>query len=350
MPIVAPGSKILVSGANGFIAVWLVRMLLEQGYAVRGTVRSKERSAFLIDMFKSYGDKFELVVVEDITKEGAFDEAVKGVDAIEHTASPFHYNVDDPKEFIEPAVNGTVGMLKSAVKNAPNVKRIVILASCACIQREAAEPLVFNENDWNDRSIETCERLGRDAAPSAKYSASKTLAEKAAWAFYREHEKNVNWDLVVINPPFVFGPPLHPVSSPAELNTSAKVWYNAVVVPNSSGQSNEHLATVGSCYVDVRDLAFSLTKSLTVTEAANERIIVCSGPFHWQDWIDASNSLSPPPVPGKVLAVGDPGAGKRNVYKINYDTSKEKRIFGLKYRMMEEIARDMLIDFERRGW
>ena len=68
MPVVAPGSKILVSGANGFIAVWLVRTLLEQGYAVRGTVRSKEKSAFLVDLFKSYGDKFELVVVEDITK------------------------------------------------------------------------------------------------------------------------------------------------------------------------------------------------------------------------------------------------------------------------------------------
>jgi len=68
MPVVAPGSKILVSGANGFIAVWLVRTLLEHGYSVRGTVRSKEKSAFLVDKFKSYGDKFELVVVEDITK------------------------------------------------------------------------------------------------------------------------------------------------------------------------------------------------------------------------------------------------------------------------------------------
>ena len=68
MPVIAPGSRILVSGANGFIAVWLVRYLLEQGFAVRGTVRSKEKAAFLIEMFKSYGDKFELVVVEDITK------------------------------------------------------------------------------------------------------------------------------------------------------------------------------------------------------------------------------------------------------------------------------------------
>jgi len=68
MTVVAPGSKILVSGANGFIAAWLVRILLEQGYSVRGTVRSKEKGTFLEDKFKSYGDKFELIVVEDITK------------------------------------------------------------------------------------------------------------------------------------------------------------------------------------------------------------------------------------------------------------------------------------------
>ena len=64
---------------------------------------------------------------------------MKGVDAIEHMASPFHENVDDPEgvfastpsasstsfrsytsensEFIRPAVDGTLGILKSALKN-----------------------------------------------------------------------------------------------------------------------------------------------------------------------------------------------------------------------------------------
>ncbi|KAF8342426.1 hypothetical protein F5887DRAFT_1076218 [Amanita rubescens] len=93
MPVVAPGSKILVSGANDFIAPSLNK----------GALRT--------------WDNFELVV-EDTTKEGAFDDAVKGIDAIQHAASPFHYNVDDPKELIEPDVNGAVGMLKSAMKNA----------------------------------------------------------------------------------------------------------------------------------------------------------------------------------------------------------------------------------------
>lgn len=30
-------------------------------------------------------------------QDGAFDEAVKGVDGIEHIASPVHLNADDPQ-------------------------------------------------------------------------------------------------------------------------------------------------------------------------------------------------------------------------------------------------------------
>jgi hypothetical protein len=66
--------------------------------------------------------------------------------------------------------------------------------------------------------------------------------------------------------------------------------------------------------------------------------------------VDVANSLSPPPIPGKALAVGIPGAGKTPALKFAYDTSKAERIFGLKYKPMEEVARDMLLDFGHRGW
>jgi nucleoside-diphosphate-sugar epimerase len=50
-------------------------------------------------------------------QEGAFDEVVKGVDAVIHPASPFHFKVTHPNELIEPAINGTVGVLRSIKKN-----------------------------------------------------------------------------------------------------------------------------------------------------------------------------------------------------------------------------------------
>ena len=72
MPSVDKGSKVLVSGANGYIAMWIVRTLLERGFTVRGTVRTEDKGKFLIKYFKSleYGDKFEVVVVDDIVKVG----------------------------------------------------------------------------------------------------------------------------------------------------------------------------------------------------------------------------------------------------------------------------------------
>lgn len=98
MPAITAPAKVLVSGANGFIAVWVVRTLLEHGYSVRGTVRSESKGTHLLNLFKDevLNGKFELVIVPDITAYGAFDDAVKGVDAIEHTASPFHFKADDP--------------------------------------------------------------------------------------------------------------------------------------------------------------------------------------------------------------------------------------------------------------
>lgn len=60
--------KVLVTGANGYIAVWVVKYLLERGYSVRGTVRSESKAKHLKDLFSTYGDKLEIVIVPDITK------------------------------------------------------------------------------------------------------------------------------------------------------------------------------------------------------------------------------------------------------------------------------------------
>jgi len=85
---------------------------------------SKDKGEFLIKKFGS--ENFSYVIVEDLENENGFDEAVKGVDAIEHTASPFHFKVEDPyKDLVNPAVNGTLSVLKSAQKNGDKVQRIV---------------------------------------------------------------------------------------------------------------------------------------------------------------------------------------------------------------------------------
>ncbi|KAG5719284.1 putative uncharacterized oxidoreductase [Termitomyces sp. T112] len=347
MPTVAPGDKVLVSGANGYIAIWVVRRFLEKGYAVRGTVRSVDKGKYLEEYFKSYGDKFEVVVVQDITKEGAFDEAVKGVDAVAHTASPFYLDAASVDELYKPAVNGTVSILKSAQKNGSHIKRVVVTSSTASVL-EIGVDKVFTEADWNEHAIREVEEQGDAALGMIKYRASKTLAEKAAWEFYNTNKANLKWDLSVLNPPFVFGPAIHELKSLDALNTSLRQWYDAVLGNN---QNETFLKVQGSTYIDVRDVAEAHTLALEKEAAGGERIIISAGSYVWQDWLDVARSLSPSPIPSHPnLPAGYPGAGATAKPPLSYDTSKAQRILGLKYRTKVEVTRDTLADFEKRGW
>ena len=139
-------------------------------------------------------------------------------------------------------MHGTTGILRSALQHAPSVKRIVVTSSCAAVLTPSTEPRVFSEEDWNEASIAEVKEKGRAAGAPAKYRASKTLAERAAWEFYEKHKSEVGWDLVVLNPPFVFGPFLHDVPNPESLNESARDWYDTVV---KGKKDNETLANVG---------------------------------------------------------------------------------------------------------
>ncbi|KAH7906352.1 hypothetical protein BJ138DRAFT_1162780 [Hygrophoropsis aurantiaca] len=345
--------KILVSGANGYIAIWVVRTLLERGYSVRSTVRSADKGKHLKGVFKDYGDRHEITVIPDITKKGAFDEAVKDVVAVEHVASPVTLQADDPYELITPAVNGTLSILQSILDHGISVKRVVITSSCAAVVREDPEPLELNESDWNEQSLEILEEGGPRLTGLVKYRASKTLAEKAAWKFWEENKDRVGWDLVVINPPYVFGPIIHEVTTPSSLNASMLDWYNYVAHPTHNFESQEFLATRGSNFVDVRDLAEAHTLALEKEDAGSKRIIVSAGVWKWQDFIDAANALSPPPKLSKPLPKGNPGAGSSNpatVHMVRFNTDRAKQIFGIKYRSISDITKDVLADFESKHW
>ncbi|CCM04248.1 uncharacterized protein FIBRA_06415 [Fibroporia radiculosa] len=341
MPTVSSG-RVLVTGANGYIAIWVVRRLLEQGYTVRGTVRSESKAEYLHQSFAAYGNKFETVVVEDITKLGAFDEAVKGMDAIEHVASPMHFNADDPDELIVPAVNGTTSLLESARVYGASVKRIVFTSSCAALMNVQDTPRVFTEADWNEQAIAEVREKGRAAAQQTKYRASKTLAERAAWNFMEKNKDALMWDLVVINPPQVYGPMLHEVPTPGALNASMHMWYSNVI----EGSLNAYqLATMGSVWVEVRDLADAHVLAIQKPEAGGERIIVSAPPFKWQDWLNAARACNLDTPPGNELY--DPA---KATHHVSVDTSKAAKLLGMTYRSPMESARDIAADLKTRGF
>ncbi|TEB22503.1 D-lactaldehyde dehydrogenase [Coprinellus micaceus] len=341
MPTISPPAVVLVTGANGYIPIWTVSSFLSRGYSVRGTVRSSAKGDHLLQYFSEYAKeggkdrvKLELVVVEDITKEGAFDEAVKGVDGIAHMASPFHENVDDPEEFIRPAVQGTLTLLRSAQAHAgPQLKRVVITSSCAAVITIQPTARTFSELDWNEQSIDEVKAQGRAAAPMTKYRASKTLAERAALEWFKERNGTLGWDVTWVNPPFVFGPAIHeiPGNKPENLNTSLKAWYDFVLdTKNPKGRD-----ALGDAHV----------LALEKEAAGGERIIVTAGAYVWQEWLDIANAVAPSIPKGypDILAGGPE-------YKVTYDTAKERRVLGVGYRTKEQTVKDTLADFKVRGW
>ncbi|KAI0260554.1 D-lactaldehyde dehydrogenase [Gloeopeniophorella convolvens] len=342
MPAVSAPAKVLITGANGYIAVWVVKSFLDAGYAVRGTVRSASKGEHLKTLFAGKGD-LEVVVVEDITKEGAFDEVVQGVDLVEHTASPFHFKATHPDDLIIPAVKGTVGILESVKKFGSSVKRVVITSSVAAVLRVTTEPATFDESSWNEPAIQEINEKGAASPPWTIYRASKTLAEKAAWEFYEKSKPSISWDLVVLNPPFVFGPPIHDVSSLTALNTSMQDLYDAVVL----GKRDDAGLTQSAEWIDVRDLGIAHRLAGEKEAAGGERIIVSSGQYFWQEIVDTANSITPAPLPN--LSKGKPELIKGRPYHVKYVTAKMKSILGLEPRPLSDMIRDTLEDFAQRN-
>ena len=85
------------------------------------------------------------------------------------------------------------------------MKRVVLTSSVVSVFEWVTEPRVFNETNWNNASVEAVKAKGSDADPFTVYMASKTLAEKAAWEFVNANKSKISWDLVAINPPWIFG-------------------------------------------------------------------------------------------------------------------------------------------------
>ncbi|KAH8924701.1 D-lactaldehyde dehydrogenase [Atractiella rhizophila] len=327
-------SRILVTGANGFIASYLVGLLLQKGHTVVCAVREASKAQRLLEIYSGFKERgrLEIAVVPEMKVDGAYDQAVEGCEGIVHAAAQMGMTAEHPEDIIVPTVNGTLSILKSAVNRGSSLKRIVYISSCTAINAAATEPCIVNEEVWNDGAIARCERLGKDAEGIDKYSASKTIAEKRAWEFVKKHRPS--WDLVTICPPWVFGPVIHTTDDTP--NFTNQCLRTCLREGTYFGLSL--LTEPGHGWVDSRDVAAACVKALEVPEAGGERIIVNAGEFVWQDFVCAANSLRPNPNLQTYL------------HRLVHDRTKEKRILAMKYRSMEETVCDMLVQFEREKW
>lgn len=262
---------VLVTGVSGYIASHVAKLLLEEGYKVRGTVRSLSNEAKVEPLKNLVPDaKFPIELVEaDLTKEEGWDKAVDGCTGIMHMASPFPDMVSttvSEEDLIKPAKEGTLIVLKAAAAHAGTVKRVVVTSSFASVHGEASvDPeKSYNEEDWTNS----------EATDLDAYTKSKVLAEKAAWDYVKELPDDQKFELSVINPVFVLGPPLM-----ESHKNSTSVSYMMQIVNRTYPAVPKVMFPV----CDVRDVAKAHVKAMTLPEAANHRHIISTDSFWMKD-------------------------------------------------------------------
>ena len=144
-------SKVLVTGASGYIALHVVDQLVKGGYRVRGTVRSLNNDRKVKPLLKlGQGAKYPIELVEaDLLCANSWKKAAEGVDVVMHTASPviLDENVAE-EEIVRPAVEGTLNVLNAAL--AAGVKRVVLTSSVIAIGDFQNQDEQKSEDDWAD--------------------------------------------------------------------------------------------------------------------------------------------------------------------------------------------------------
>nr|AXM90737.1 dihydroflavonol 4-reductase [Mangifera indica] len=246
------GKVVCVTGASGFIASWLVKLLLERGYTAKATVRNpddpKMKHLHELDGAEERLHLFKASLLE----EGSFDAAVDGCVGVFHTASPLTTTAKDPQaELIDPAVKGTLNVLRSCAK-VESVKRVVITSSLTSV--------IFNGKPLNpDVVVDETWFSDPTFCKESKYwyHLSKTLAEETAWRFAKE--KGI--DLVTLHPGLVIGPILQ-----STLNFSVEVIFN-IINGVQSFPSPFRL-------VDVRDVAYAHIQALEVPIASGRYLLI----------------------------------------------------------------------------
>uniref|UniRef100_A0A0E0LDM5 NAD-dependent epimerase/dehydratase domain-containing protein n=1 Tax=Oryza punctata TaxID=4537 RepID=A0A0E0LDM5_ORYPU len=178
---------VCVTGAGGFVASWLVKLLLSRGcYTVHGTVRDPgdAKNAHLMSLDGAV-ERLRLFKA-DLLDYGSVAAAIAGCDDV------FHVDI------LAPAVTGTTNVLKACSE--AKVGRVVVVSSvsAAMVNPNWPEGKAIDEDCWSD--VDYCR------ATKNWYTLGKTIAEIEAF----DHAKRSGLDLVTLCPSLVIGPLLQP--------------------------------------------------------------------------------------------------------------------------------------------
>lgn len=348
MPLLIDTSApVLVTGATGYVAGWIVKALLEAGVSVHAAVRAPEdeaKTAHLRAIADTTPGTLTLFKA-DLLDQGSYAQAMAGCAIVFHTASPFTLNVGDAQaDLVDPAVNGTRNVLETASAT-PTVRRVVLTSSVAAIYGDNADIASapggrLDETVWNTTSSLT----------NNPYSYSKTKAEQAAWEMA---QAQAQWDLVVVNPSLVIGPALQ--ARPTSESFS-------ILRQMASGRMKAGAPRWGMGCVDVRDLAQAHLAAAYLPQAEGRNIVSAVD----TDFVQMAETLLPSygaayPLPRKALpkwlvwliaplARMSRESVTRNVdVPFRADNTKAVNALGLSYRPLAESMTEMFAQMIESG-
>ncbi|KAJ5580526.1 hypothetical protein VI817_009794 [Penicillium citrinum] len=288
------GSRILVTGANGYISTHVVDQLLGLGYSVRGTLRTEK--PWLNEYFlNKYGKgRFETVVIS-LQNKDEVDRALDGVDGLIHLATDLSFS-SDPNAVIPWVAQAAKDILEIASRKS-SIKRVVLASSSTAAYMTWPEPngRQIDTNSWNDAGVAAAwdESTPEQKKPMTVYAASKTEAERQAWKWVEE--KNPGFVLNSVLPCFNVGKVIFP-----EAQGSTMGFVRALLKGDASSFNLPE-----QWYVDVEDVARLFVVGLLDPNVKSERIFAFGEQTHWQDVVSILRKLRPdnkdiPDVPADI--------------------------------------------------
>ena len=329
----------MVTGGTGYIGAWIVKGLLENGHTVRMAVRNKAQTNkydYLEKIAENTDGNLEIFEA-DLLKPGSYDEAAQGCETIVHVAAVFKIQIKDAKkELYEPSYDGTINVLNAA-NNSATVKKVVLTSSVAAIYGDNIDMKEKNLSTFTEEHFNTSSTLEHQP-----YSYSKVEAEKKAWEMVKKQSK---WELIVINPSFVVGPPMN-----KDVDSYSMTMVNDVL----SGKFRTGVPKLYFGFVDVRDVArahiFAVENKAEGRHILVERVMdILSFANIFRDYYGKKYKLPRSYNPKWLVSLMGVFFGitrkyvKRNVgYPIDFDASKSREKLDLKYTALEKSVKDMV--------
>ncbi|KAJ3532941.1 hypothetical protein NM208_g8207 [Fusarium decemcellulare] len=324
----------LVTGANGFIGARTVEAFLSANYSVRAVVRSQNVS---------------LQPTLHITAPGAFDDAIKDVTAVAHLATPVDFTNTDVEYVIRSAVQGTLGILNSAI-NEPGLKAFVYMSSIVAVRGRGPkyQGRAVTEEDWNDEAEETLAEAGAEVTGHQIYAASKVKAERAFWDFRAKNASKISFSMTAINPAWVAGPPLIMPEDPEKLSDTAIIAYRVMM-----GQEVPPVGPGNGTHVDVRDVARLVVFAAENSKVADGQRYLAGGNGNFAN-IQAYRDILLRAYPDRksIIGAGEPGKGYLEGYAEppdarRIDARKAAKATGQDWIPFEKTVLDAAKRYER---